>query len=170
MFDTVSILRRAAEKGSFERTRYIESNIPTTFSDITIMTFFGDMRSTFILSSLLLKRYKEEVKGSKYFILLTWPGYESLFPYVDEYWTFADKTVEPRLRSEAVGFENTSSIDILYKKQINHFFDDHVDSSSLKQFYNNGIQQDFSWKESARHYIDLYNKILDRKVKAGIEY
>ena len=79
MIDVNSFVKRAAEKSSFNRVRFQESNMPTNISNITVMPFFGDIRSTFILSSMLLHRYKEEKKGSKYFILCSWPGFESYF-------------------------------------------------------------------------------------------
>ena len=79
-------LSRASDRNGFIRERFEERKIPTDHSSLIIMPFFGDLRSSCILSSLLLQRYREETKGSKYFIFASWPGFQGLYPYVDEYW------------------------------------------------------------------------------------
>lgn len=141
--DVASILKRAAEQGGFIRTRYIEKNIPTSISDITVMMFFGDMRSLFVLSSILLKRYREEMKGSKYFILCTWPGYEFLFPYVDEYWVLRDSGILNRFMEDAGGFVNTSHYFGIYQRNLNHFFEEVLEPNVLLPYYDNGLTQEF---------------------------
>jgi len=141
--DTLSILKRAAQKGGFERTSYVEKNIPTSFSNVTVMSFFGDLRSSFIMSSLLLRRYREEVKGSKYFILLSWPGHEVLYPYVDEYWTLRDDAALTQLRGATDGFDNTSGIKVLSSRNLNHFFEDHVEADVFKDYYDKGFEKKF---------------------------
>ena len=77
----------AAQRNGYVRQSYEDRKIPTEFDNVCVMPLFGDMRHTFIASSMLLKRYREQVKGSKYFILMSWPGYKNLFPFVDEYWS-----------------------------------------------------------------------------------
>ena len=57
------------------------------------MVLFPDMRSSCVASALLLKRYREEIKGSKYFILVSWPGFGGLFPFVNEYWEVSDESL-----------------------------------------------------------------------------
>lgn len=142
-FSVSSVLQRAADRGGFSRTKYVEKDFPLDMSDITVMVFFGDLRSTFIMSSILLKRYREEMKGSKYFILITWPGYECLFPYVNEYWTIRDKGILRKFQSESNGFYNTSQYTTLYRRNLNHFFEDVVDFAVIEPYYKNGIVQDF---------------------------
>lgn len=141
--DVSSILKRAADKGGFVRTKYIEKNVPISTSDITVITYFGDLRSIFILSSLLLKRYREEMKGSKYFIICTWPGFEGLFPYVDEYWTIKDVGIVSKFYSSANCFKNDSQYTTLFQRSLNLFFEEAVDASVLLPYYNNGITQAF---------------------------
>lgn len=143
MHDTVGIFKRAAEKIGFNRVRYTESNIPTSIDKITIMPFLGDLRSTFILSSLLLRRAKEELKASKYFILASWPGYESLFPYVDEYWSIKDEHMLEKYQNGARGFENTATAYTLLNRELNHHFADVMTWGHLSTYYHNGIQQAF---------------------------
>lgn len=138
--DISSILKRAADKGGFVRTRYAEKDLPNSMTDITVFVHFGDMRSTMILSTMLLKRFREEMKGSKYFILCTWPGYECLFPYVNEYWAIKD---QDRLWVEAVQFMNNSSQMPLIVRNLNYFFEEVLDASALKSYYDNGITQSF---------------------------
>ena len=124
MIDTQSILKKSAEKSGLVRVRFKERNLPTSVENIVVFPFFGDHRSSFVLSSLLLKRIKDELRASKYFILASWPGHEGLFPYVDEYWQVEDETSLDKLRTEATGFSNSSSINTLMSRSLNQYFYD----------------------------------------------
>ena len=137
------ILKRAAEKSGFVRTKFAEKNVPTSMNAITVMSFFGDKRSTLILSSLILHRIVEEEKGSKYFILCSWPGDEALFPYVDEYWAVKDRANLKPFMSKAEGFYNTSEQAVLLPRGLNYFFQDTMLGSEVGQYYKNGVTQEF---------------------------
>jgi len=139
--ETPAILKRAAEKGNFLRVRFQEKDIPSSMSDIFVMLFFGDMRSTFLASSLLMRRYREEAKGSKYFILCSWPGYESLFPYVDEYWTIKSESLLKELLLASEGFKNDSTFN--FRRSLNYFFENVEGGEVLDVFYSNGLTQEF---------------------------
>lgn len=143
MFDVPTSLKRAADQNNFQRVRFREADIPTSIENVTMLPFFGDMRSTFIMSSLLLRRVKEELRGSKYFVLASWPGYEGLFPYADEYWTVRDEALIEKLRKGTKGFENTSANYTLLHKGFNKFFYEVLDSTIIKPYYDHGIQQEF---------------------------
>lgn len=139
MDDVVSILGRAAKKSGFERVRFKDSNVPESMSSISILPFFGDTRSMAVLSSLLLHRYKE---SKKYFILCSWPGFEGLFPYVDEYWSIKDNIIE-RMSLFSNGMTNNSRTAIALERSLNYFFEDVVNMSELSEYYNNGITGKF---------------------------
>jgi hypothetical protein len=145
MADIVGMVRKAAEKTGFVRERFNEKDIPTDPSRITVVPFFGDLRSTFVLSSLLLKRFREEDKGSKYFILCSWPGFNYFFPYVDEYWGVQDQTVLKKLHAEALEFDNTSSLAAVYHRNLNNYFfeDVVVPAEVFKKYYHRGITDEF---------------------------
>lgn len=143
MIDVQSVLKKAAEKCNLKRIRYKEKNLPTSVENIVVFPFFGDHRSNFVLSSLLLRRIKEELKSSKYFILVSWPGQEGLFPYVDEYWQVEDESVIEKLRSEVLGFENFSSVFTLMLKNLNQYFYDVFTTKEILPFYENGLTKDF---------------------------
>src|SRR6516164_960318 len=104
MKDIAGLLAKAAERTGFKREYYKEENIPTDVSNITIAPFFGDIRSIFVLSSLLFHRYKEQDKPSKYLILCSWPGFASLFPSADEYWSLESDIHIKKMLGETVGF------------------------------------------------------------------
>ena len=72
MITTVDVIKKAADQCGFKRIKYNNNDIPTDISNVTILLFFGDIKYTFLASSLLMKRFKEESKGSKYFILCSW--------------------------------------------------------------------------------------------------
>lgn len=143
MLDVPNILKRASDKMGLVRTKYVENKTPTSIDNIAIMPFFGDMRSTFILSSLLLRKYREETKGSKYFILATWPGYEGLFPYVDEFWAVKDEASLDKLNKGVNGFENDSSLYTIIRKEMNHWFYDVTDHTTFAPLYNKGFLQEY---------------------------
>jgi hypothetical protein len=107
------------------------------------MLFFGDIRSSFVLSSLLFKRYREEVKGSKYFIVCTWPGYEGLFPTANEVWTWRNETSVPTIENSIDRFENSSDLLVDCRKHLNWVFNEVVGPEVLALYYNDGITQDF---------------------------
>lgn len=137
------ILRKAAEKSGFKRIKFIEKNIPTAPNRITVMSVFGDIRAMCILSSLLLHRIKEELKGSRYFIFCSWPGFEGLFPYVDEYWAVKDNGVLKEFCGKATGFKNDSELAVLLPRNLNYYFQDTMLYEDVTPYYDNGITQEF---------------------------
>ena len=141
--DTQSVLKRAAEKCGAVRHRYSDRNVPTSSEDVTILAFFGDRRSSFILSSLLLRRIREELKGSRYFILLSWPGHEGLYPYVDEYWQVEDESSLSRLLAGSLGFGNSSDLYTLIQRGLNQFFFEVMSDGDILEFYSNGLTKSF---------------------------
>jgi hypothetical protein len=143
MLDTQSIFKKSAESSGLKRVRYKERNIPTSIENVVIFPFFGDHRSSFILSSLLLRRIKEEAKSSKYFILVSWPGHEGLFPYVDEYWEINDESALEKLKVATNGFSNESSVFTLILKNLNQYFYEVYTEKNLEIYYKNGITKDF---------------------------
>ena len=136
-------LKRSSERNGFTRDRFEERKLPTDYSDLVIMPFFGDLRSMTVMSSLLLQRYRQEVKNSKYFILASWPGFQGLFPYVDEYWSLNDEAILKRFYEQASGFENKADLTTIYRRNINEFFRDVIDYRDIEPFYKNGFTNEF---------------------------
>lgn len=146
--DVSGLLRKAAEKCGFNRERFEEKKIPTDPANISVMPFFGDIRSLFVLSSILLNRYRLEDKGSKYFVLASWPGFQALFPYVDEFWGIADEQIGKKMYSESCQFRNKSSLTASYYRNLNQYFFEDVSLAEdvFKSYYHQGIKDDF-WKK-----------------------
>jgi hypothetical protein len=143
MIDTQNILKKAAEKCGASRVRYKDRNVPTSVEGVVVLPFFGDRRSSFVLSSLLLRRIKEEQKGSKYFVMLSWPGHEALYPYVDEYWQIEDESSLSKLMSGRDGFDNNSSFMALLNKSLNQYFYDVMAQNDISAYYRNGLTKEF---------------------------
>lgn len=141
--DVSTVLKRAAEKCGATRVRYRERDVPTSVEGVTVLPFFGDRRSSFVLSSLLLKRVKEELKGSRYFVLLSWPGDEGLYPYVDEYWQPDDEAAVQKAAAEASGFSNSSSVAPTLHRSLNQYFYDVMSESDLLPYYDDGLTASF---------------------------
>ena len=141
--ETQTILKKAAEKCGVNRLRYRDRDIPTSMDSIVIFPFFGDRRSSFVLSSMLLRRIKEELKGSKYFVMLSWPGQEGLYPYVDEYWQIDDDSHLSKLRSGCSGFNNSSPFYSLLQRSLNQYFYEVVSPQDISSYYSNGLTKEF---------------------------
>ena len=137
------ILQKAADNCGFKRVKYIENNIPTTMSNVTILFYFGDLKSILPVSSLLMERFRKESKSSKYFILCSWNGNQSLFPYVDEYWEISDLNNLKSIYLSSVNQNNTSEALSGYKRALNNYFPEILDISVLNNCYNNGFKQEF---------------------------
>lgn len=148
MKDIAGLLQKGSEKTGFCRDFFNEKNIPTDSSNVTVIPFFGDLRSLFILSTFLLHRYKEQDKPSKYIIFCSWSGFSSLFPYVDEYWSIQNESHIKKLYTSAVGFENKNEFVGHYYRNLNqYFFEDVVDvNTQFQPYYNFGFTDNF-WQK-----------------------
>lgn len=153
--DSNLFLNNASDKCGFNRVKYDSNNIPTTIDpdNVCILSFFGDISSMSVASALLVKRFRQELKSSKYFIFCSWPGYENLFPYVDEYWSIREESVVKSMYRQTDGMRNRSDLALRYERNLNHFFVDCSSYKDLQRFYNNGIKQDFfdSFKNIKRY-------------------
>jgi hypothetical protein len=104
--------------------------------------------STSSVDDLLLNRFRKEERGSKYFILCSWPGFESLFPYINEYWGIKDQSQIRPLYEHVNHFENKSPlISSIYRGLQHYFFEDLIfPEEQFKVYYNAGITDVF-WKK-----------------------
>lgn len=141
--DTFNLIKKAYEKANLVRVRYVDKNIPTDPDNIVILPFFGDLRSSFILSKLLLKRYRDQVKGSKYFIVVSWPGDEILYPYADEYWTIKEDFYLEDLKRKSLDFINTHEFYFSIMRSLNYFFADVIDPVIFQKYYDFGLTVEF---------------------------
>jgi hypothetical protein len=151
LIDVRHFLKKAAEKCGFQRDRFNEGNIPTNPDKLTVMPFFGDLRGLFVLSSFLLKPYREILKPSKYFVVATWPGCENLFPYVDEVWSIRSYSNLDRFFGAATGFSNMAEEQTIAYQNLNRFFDDVVVETELDEYYKNGLTAVFREKFKTIH-------------------
>lgn len=145
MKDIAGLINKAAEKTGFQRDFFNNDNIPTDAANITIAPFFGDIRSFFILSSLLLHRYKEQDKPSKYLIICGWPGFSCLFPYADEYWSIQSDVHIKKMYPSVNGFTNKGDLISHYFRNLNQYFFEDVVSLDLQfePYYDKGLTDAF---------------------------
>jgi hypothetical protein len=143
MSSVVDFLKRASDRNGFSRDRFEERKVPNDFSSICILPFFGDFRSLFILSSFILPRYRKEIKSSKYFVMASWPGYQSIFPSVDEYWSINDFSQIKRFYEGSEGFSNKSDMNTIFLRNFNEFFRDVIDTKDFSYYYRNGLTSKF---------------------------
>lgn len=145
MKDIAGLIAKAAEKTGFQRDFFNIDNVPTDAANITIAPFFGDLRSLFILSSLLLHRYKEQDKPSKYLIICGWPGFSCFFPYVDEYWSIQSDIHIKKLYFSASGFGNKNELIGQYYRNLNQYFFEEVVpiDTYFTTYYDKGLTNVF---------------------------
>lgn len=144
-------LKRAADKTGFRRERYVENDIPTVYDNICLMTFYGDMRGEFLLSSFLLPRIRE-LHPSKYLIVCSYPGRGGLYPCADEYWSIRDEPAIKDLYENAVGFGNSDRERLLFQEQqLNKYFENILQIGDYKKYYDNGFTKEF---------FDKFGKII----------
>jgi hypothetical protein len=141
--DVSTILKRASEKSGVSRFRYKEREVPTSVESVTVLPFFGDRRSSFVLSSLLIRRIRQELKGSRYFVLVSWPGDDGLYQDVDEYWQLEDESALRRLAAESSGFFSSSSFLPILHRSLNQYFYDVMSEQDLLAYYDNGLTANF---------------------------
>lgn len=79
-------LTRVADKSGFKRDRYVSANVPTDLEKIVVVYFWGDWKHHFLLSTVLIKNWINS-KFGKYVIFCSYPGFQSLYPNVDEFWS-----------------------------------------------------------------------------------
>jgi len=134
----------AADKTGFVREHYVEADMPTTLSNVTVMPFFGDERSQFVLSSLLLHRYLGLEKPNNYFVLCSYPGLAGLFPYVDEYWSIADSVAANDVFDKVAGPTSLSDKAITFRRSLREYFRDVVTwEDDLSAYYDQGLTAKF---------------------------
>jgi len=143
LFNTLEVLKKCSEKLGLKRIVYDDKQVPTSMDNVVIFVFFGNTRNLFILSSLLLRRIREETKGSKYFIVLSWPGSECLFDFADEYWTISDQSLLEKLSNGANEFKNDCSNYSFITRGLNEWFYDVMTFKDLEPYYENGFKKDF---------------------------
>ncbi|MHA2432940.1 MAG: hypothetical protein ACXADO_06930 [Candidatus Thorarchaeota archaeon] len=139
--DVAAHVKRVAERTKFKREFFIEKNMPTASDNILAIPFYGDLPSTCVLSSFILRAYKE-LHRDKYIILCSWPGYQALFPYVDEYWSMDDESVTNNLAAGANNLYNTTSLATDISSSLIECLDicTHRD---LGKFYNHGFTDQY---------------------------
>ncbi len=142
--DVPGYLQLAADKCGFVRENYIEANMPTSLGNITVLPFFGDMRSQFLLTSLILPRYLNTYKSGRYFIVASYPGLAGLFPYSSEYWSFADNVLVNDLQEKVAGPVSESDRTITFRRSLREYFRDIVTwEEDFAKFYDNGLTKTY---------------------------
>jgi hypothetical protein len=152
MLDVSDFIKRSAERCGYKRSSYVAKNMPTSPSNIVTIPFYGDLRSTCILSSFILRNYKE-ANPEKYIILCSWPGWQGLFPYVDEYWSLEDESATKTLATEANNFYNGSNLATDLTRSLAEVLNIFT-SRDLKKYYDNGFTKQY-WDEfgSIRRFL-----------------
>lgn len=145
-------VQRAADKSGFNRESYVEADMPTNLSNITVLPFFGDIRSQFVMSTLLLHRYLSEIKKNRYLIMCSWPGMAGMFPYVDEYWGIKDESLCPLLWAKAEGFSNKDDKSLLLRRNLREYFGDVITyDDDLRRYYQAGL---------SKPYFDDFGRVM----------
>jgi hypothetical protein len=140
--ENIEFLKKVAERISFKRKRYDDQNVPTDLDDIVVVPFFGDLKHTHVFSSFLLNNFKK-LKNSKYLILISYPGFEVLFPYADEYWQTSDFSSLNQIFFKSDYLENKSQFYLNLLRTLNENFRNVLSDSFFKDLYQDKFTNKF---------------------------
>jgi hypothetical protein len=152
MSDVAAYVKRAAERTKFKREFFIEQNLPTVASNVVAVPFYPDLHSSLVMSSFILRQYKD-LHRDKYVILCSWPGWQALFPYVDEYWTLEDESVTKTLAIDANNFYNGTKLATEISQSLLECMGI-LTHRDFKKYYNFGFTDDY-WNDfgEPRRYL-----------------
>jgi hypothetical protein len=138
-------VKRAVERMGYNRDSFVEKDMPTVISNVHVLPFFGDMRSTALMASLVATRLKEDLKG-KYLVVCSWPGARKLFPYVNEFWSHKDNGIINSLAIGANNFYNSSDAQVEVRRALYDHFENVFSYDGIKKYYDNGFTT-YYWRE-----------------------
>jgi len=146
MNSVIDFLNRTSNKIGFKREVYNDADVPTDLDNLIIAPVFVDFKYSFLLSTLLLDGFKNKIKGSKYLITCSYPGFSHLFKKSNEFWSFTDFQYFKNVFENSNGFENTSVFQTNIIRSLNEHFRNVVSSDEFGSYYKNGFKEDF-WKQ-----------------------
>ncbi|CAE7860224.1 unnamed protein product [Symbiodinium microadriaticum] len=89
----------------------------------------------------------KEKHPDKYIILCSWPGFEGLFPYVDEYWSHTDESSIKTLALAANNGYNGSDLSSEITRGLNEVFSDVLNyQRDFRPYYDNGFTKKY-WED-----------------------
>lgn len=144
MSDVSAYVKRAAERTKFKREFFIEKNLPTVTSNIVAVSFYADLSSCLVMSSFILRQYKD-LHRDKYVILCSWPGWQGLFPYVDEYWSLEDESITNTLAMDTNNFYNGTKLFTEISRSLLECLNV-LTHRDFKKYYNFGFTEDY-WND-----------------------
>jgi len=143
--DIATFIKRSCEQSGFERIRYDDDKVPTSFSNVSIILLYGNVRSQFIVSSLLLKPYIES-RPSRYFVVCSWPDSDILFHYADEFWSCPDAEILKLMSRHARTLDNGSDTCLSLERTLHRYFEEVITYDTLKKYYDSGFTKEFFTK------------------------
>ena len=146
MNSVVDFLNRTSNKLGFKREVYNDADVPTDLDNLIIVPVFADFKYSFLLSTLLLDGFKNKIKGSKYLISCSYPGFSHLFKKSNEFWSFTDFQYFKNVFENSNSFENTSMFQTNITRSLNENFRNVVNSDEFGDYYKNGFKDNF-WKQ-----------------------
>jgi hypothetical protein len=136
-------VNRAALQTGFDREKYVESALPTVFSNLVVVVFFGNLNSEVIFSSLLLHKYLQNHHKDKYVIVCSWPGHFGLYPYADEYWSVNDNMSLREMADKSLMFNNQDKRFEVYARNLRKYFENVVTWEDVCGYYEFGLTNKF---------------------------
>lgn len=135
-------IAKVVERAALTREKFVESNIPANLNSLVVVPFFGDIRSEFVLSTLVLNKWKELNRFS-YLVVCSWPGHHGLYPYADEFWSISDPSMLSNLLRgvNPAGFSNANS-GFLEKILLRYLDNPQLmlpDDQQITKYYNGGV-------------------------------
>jgi hypothetical protein len=167
MNSVIDFLNRTSNKTGFKREVYNDAEVPTDLDNLVVVPVFTDFKYSFILSTLLLDGFKNKIKGSKYLITCSYPGFSHLFKKSNEFWSFTDFQYFKNIFENSNCFENSSSFQTDVTRSLNENFRNLVKSDTFSDYYKNGFKDNF-WKQYSE--LDLYYPMVPSSAVLGKDF
>lgn len=167
MNSVVDFLNRTSNKIGLKREVYNDADVPTDFDNLVVAPVFADFKHSFVLSTLLLDGFKNKIKGSKYLITCSYPGFSHLFKKSNEHWSLSDFQYFKNIFENSNGFENTSSFQTNIIRGLNENFRNLITPDTFGDYYKNGIKDSF-WKQYSQ--LNLYYPMVPSSAVLGKDF
>ena len=134
MSEIRDFIGRAVDRMRLNREVFSDKQVPDSLSKVRIVPFFGDVKSEFVLATLLLHR----LFPKDYLIVCSWPGHWGIYPHINEYWSPKDENALGDLVRHSCGFDN-KSLNVYERLLLRYFENVSLPHEFVLPYYSDGF-------------------------------
>jgi len=144
MSEVLDFINRVVERTHLKREMFADKRLPSSMRNLRIIPFFGDAKSEFVLSTMLLPR----LFPNDYVIVCSWPGHFGIYSGIGEFWSPQDDTALGDLARSVYGFGNTKLN--MYERLLLRYFDNVTVPTDFAS--------DYYWKGfTSKYFAELHD-------------